>query len=155
MRSILNTMPYEVPFNHERAGGYGNLNVTPLANKGYLLPFIMPAVETNTITDQYIVEVDQDGNFIKQTNVPGFLETMSIGGKFVFINNMNNNVYTILGSDLPCGHYYYVVEAPGHKYKTGIFEIDNNIDHSQMPELPLVPLIRGDFSDDFSDDFYI
>ena len=148
-------MPFEVPFSHERAGGYGNLNISPMANKGFLLPFIMPASETGTITNEYIVQVDDGGKDIKQTNVAGFLESQTIGGKFIFMNNMNNNVYTILGYDLPCGHYYYVVDIAGHKYKTGIFEIDNTVDTTGSEGgLPIVPFLLGDYNEDYSNDYY-
>ena len=152
MRSILHTMPDEVPFDQQRIGGYNNLTSVPLANKGYLLPFIMPLTDQRTADQEYIVEVDSELGDVKKTSAKGYLQMSPYG----LLNKGDKDIYISIGQTLPCGLYYYQVQMGGKKYKTAVFRIDNLIDKTGAPgDLPVVPKLLGDYSDDFNEDFYI
>jgi hypothetical protein len=145
-------MPDEVPFDQLRVGGYNNLQSVPLANKGYLLPFIMPLTDQKTATAEFIIQVDENLKDISTTAVTNFLEFDAYG----FLNKGEKDIYTVIGSTLPCGLYYYQVQLGAKKYKTAVFRIDNLIDKTGAPgDLPVVPKLLGDYSDDFNEDFYI
>jgi hypothetical protein len=146
-------MPVELPFEYQRAGSHNNIHLAPLANKGKLLPFIMPQSEARTIDNEYLVMVNSDGIELKRTPTDGFLQ---VSGTVIW-NNQLNDLYQMLGSEQPCGYYYYLILAGGKSFKTEIFKIDNLIDKMGAPgtpQLPVVPQPLGDYNDDFNDDFY-
>ena len=127
-------MPKELPFDYQRAGHHTIL-IAPMANKGRLLPFIMPQSEARAIDNEWLVMVDRDGNEVKRTATDGFLE---VNGTVIW-NNQVNDIYQLLGGEQPCGYYYYLVNAGGKQYKTDIFKIDNTIDTVGSPSAPGTP----------------
>jgi hypothetical protein len=155
MRSILNTMPIELPFDFQRAGHHKIL-VAPLANRGKLLPFILPQSEARAVDSEWLVMVDSDGKEIKRIASDGFLE---ISGSVIW-NNQVNDIYQLLGDEMPCGYYYYLASAGGKQFKTDIFFIDNTVDKlgspgaPGQPQLPVVPKLLGDYNSDYGDDYF-
>lgn len=120
MRGILNSMRYEVPFDHERRGGYHALSnsTVPLADGGALVPFCIPAVSKDyTISTEYLVNIDRYGNIIKRYPVSNpaqqaFLKIETYGEKTVAYNNQDRDIVNVLNSTgqnivIPCGLYYY------------------------------------------------
>ena len=164
MNGILNTMHASVPFEHERRGGYHNLQAAvPFASDETLLPFVTPSVEASlVISREYLVHVDNFGKVINRylltdylTLVPGKLRTYAY-------NDMSKDAADNVGVNFPCGLYYFQVyfQTPGaiatdpepeqYSYKTEIFEIDKKTVDSTLP-----PRL-GDYSPlDYNNDYFV
>ena len=129
MRSILNTMKWEVPWSFQRYGGYNNLTTgVPLANDGNMLYFNFPALpRSSSVSSEYLVNVDNYGNIVNRYRTlllevvdaaNGYtipvLEERDLSQSVSIFCPMVVDVFGLITArdfqgDVPCGLYFYEI----------------------------------------------
>lgn len=121
MYSYLNTMPYSVPWDYQRLGGFGFINdlLLPVTSLSEFISFIMPSVESDfTISSEYLVRVDKQGHILERYTVSdwhqdAFMEEVIDGTSTIAYSAGPKDILPFLQInhiDRPvCGIYYYEV----------------------------------------------